>query len=289
MSNGIGKRQNEEKSIAMLAAQRQLYSDVGALDSLNFVLSVILPVLFAILKECGTQWLWLKCLSCVLSIAMLFLSRLIVRTRKNKKSIAASIQLAFDLYVFQMPWDDKLFGKQENINPIVAEKSLKILKNENEKNKLINWYTPIVNDMPLEEGIFTCQKENHNWDTGIRKRYKTIAIVAITFIVTIFFVIGFVRNDPFQDWIITAVIILPMLIWLRDVICDLNDDIYRLKEMEHTINSVTNKSMDELQVLQKNITEHRKLALKIPNCFYKIFKNNDEDRQHRIASMDINM
>lgn len=59
--------------------------------------------------------------------------------------------------------------------------------------------------------------------------------------------------------------------------------------MEHTINSVTNKSMDELQGLQKNITEHRKLALKIPNCFYKIFKNNDEDRQHRIASMDINM
>lgn len=85
MSNGIGKRQNEEKSIAMLAAQRQLYSDVGALDSLNFVLSVILPVLFAILKECGTQWLWLKCLSCGLSIAMLFLSRLIVRTRKTRR------------------------------------------------------------------------------------------------------------------------------------------------------------------------------------------------------------
>lgn len=44
-----------------------------------------------------------------------------------------------------------------------------------------------------------------------------------------------------------------------------------------------------MQMSQKNITEHRKSALKIPNCFYKIFKNNDEDCQHRIASMDINM
>lgn len=42
-------------------------------------------------------------------------------------------------------------------------------------------------------------------------------------------------------------------------------------------------------LIKKNITEHRKSALKIPNCFYKIFKNNDEDCQHRIASMDINM
>lgn len=44
-----------------------------------------------------------------------------------------------------------------------------------------------------------------------------------------------------------------------------------------------------MQMSQKNITEHRKSVLKIPNCFYKIFKNNDEDCQHRIASMDINM
>lgn len=34
MSNGIGIRQNEAKSIAMLAAQRQLYNEVGVLDVL---------------------------------------------------------------------------------------------------------------------------------------------------------------------------------------------------------------------------------------------------------------
>ena len=35
MSNGIQNRQNEEGSITRLAAQRQLYNDVGELDRID--------------------------------------------------------------------------------------------------------------------------------------------------------------------------------------------------------------------------------------------------------------
>ena len=47
-----------------------------------------------------------------------------------------------------------------------------------------------------------------------------------------------------------------------------------------------NKSMSELQMIQKYITEHIKAAIKIPNAVYRLFKDNDEDREHRIATMD---
>lgn len=40
MSNGIAVRQNEEKAIAMLAAQRQLYNDAKKLGTISIVLSV---------------------------------------------------------------------------------------------------------------------------------------------------------------------------------------------------------------------------------------------------------
>lgn len=36
MSNGIAKRENEEKSIKLLAAQRKLYKEVGRLNSIDF-------------------------------------------------------------------------------------------------------------------------------------------------------------------------------------------------------------------------------------------------------------
>ena len=40
MSNGIALRQNEEKAIAMLAAQRQLYNDAKKFGAISVVLSV---------------------------------------------------------------------------------------------------------------------------------------------------------------------------------------------------------------------------------------------------------
>ena len=43
MSNGIKIRQNEEKCIAMLAAQRQLYNDAKGLNLVLILISVILP------------------------------------------------------------------------------------------------------------------------------------------------------------------------------------------------------------------------------------------------------
>ena len=43
MSNKIAVRQNEEKAIIMLAAQRQLYNDAKKFGAISAVLSVWLP------------------------------------------------------------------------------------------------------------------------------------------------------------------------------------------------------------------------------------------------------
>ena len=49
MSNGIRLRQNEEHSIEMLAAQRQLYNDAKKYDWLSTALSVWIPFVMAIM------------------------------------------------------------------------------------------------------------------------------------------------------------------------------------------------------------------------------------------------
>lgn len=286
MSNGIGFRQNEEKSIVMLAAQRQLYNEVGKLEVLNIVFLVVLPFMFAILQEVVPQWNWICFFSYGMTLTIFIISVFINKACKNKKDTAASIQLLFDTYVYSMPWDDKLFGKQKNWNSIISEKSSKILNDEKEKKALRDWYTPIVDQMTLEKGIFTCQKENYHWDGGLRKRYRGLAIVVIAIIVGVIFIIGIVSNEPFQKFIAQIIFVLPMLRWLIGILTGVNDDLGRLKELDGEFNSIENKSMSELQIIQKSITEHRKAALKIPNVVYLLFKNNDEDKEHMIAIMD---
>lgn len=58
-----------------------------------------------------------------------------------------------------------------------------------------------------------------------------------------------------------------------------------MKELDYTINDNKTKTMDDLQGIQRMIYEHRKGCYAIPDCVYKLFKDNDEDKDHREASM----
>ena len=49
MSNGIAIRQNEDNSIAMLAAQRQLYRDAKKYNTVSVALSVWIPFALAVI------------------------------------------------------------------------------------------------------------------------------------------------------------------------------------------------------------------------------------------------
>ena len=104
---------------------------------------------------------------------------------------------------------------------------------------------------------------------------------------SVIFIIGIVKNEPFQELITRIIFILPMMRWLVNIINGINADLDRLKGLDEDFKLASNRSMSELQMIQKHITEHRKAAVKIPNAVYKIFKENDEDQEHRIVTMDV--
>lgn len=283
MSNGINTRQNEKKSIAMLAAQRQLYEDVSFFDYLNITLSVVLPLLFSILQNIGVSWV--KHLSYGLTLIMIFVSIYISKYEKEKKNTAASIQLIFDVYVFQMLWDKKLFGEKKDLSEVIAKKSKKILDDVKCEKALHNWYTTTIDKMPLEKGILFCQRENYHWDVGLRKRYRTISIALLAIAMIIVIALGAINQETVIELWLRIIFLIPMLRWLANTVSGLNDDIKRLNQMDNIINSDHEKNMEELQSIQKCITDHRKACVKIPSFIYKVFKENDEDQEHRRADL----
>ena len=178
MSNGINKRQNEDSNIARLAAQRQLYRNVNGIEIINVVLTIVIPISLSVVQDVAG---WAKTAACLIALIMLSLSFAIDNWQKEKKNLAATIQQEFDIHVFSLEWDRKLFGVRNNINAEVAEASKKILEDEKEKEALKDWYIKEVDEMPLEEGIAACQKENFSWDAGLRKRYRMLLVVCLAF------------------------------------------------------------------------------------------------------------
>ena len=286
MSNGINSRQNEEMCIEKLAAQRKLHKDAGRLETLNFILAIAFPLIVATIQCFTSSWSWLRIVSYVISLFMVGVSVMISKESKRRKKLASYIQLSFDVYVFNMPWDKKLFGKQKNINAIIVKESQRILNNDKEKQKLFNWYPSIVDDMELEKGILNCQRENCRWDIGLRKRYRFISIILLAFSSTIIFVIGIVNNELVEELILRFVFLAPMAGWIVNTISGLSDDIDRLNELDDELSNLEKKKMSDLQRIEKLITDHRKCAIKIPDFFYDMFKRIDEDREHRIVKKE---
>lgn len=53
---------------------------------------------------------------------------------EEKKQLAAFIQQKFDVYVYEMPWDKRIFGRDKNVGHEIATHSKKILSNPQEKS-----------------------------------------------------------------------------------------------------------------------------------------------------------
>lgn len=283
MSNGISARQNEDSNIARLAAQRQLYRNVSKAEIVYVILTVVIPISLSIIQDIAG---WAKTVACIVSIIMLGFSFAIDNWQKEKKILAATIQQEFDVHVYSMEWDPKLFGKRKNIDAEIAKASKKIMKDEKEKEFLKDWYRKEVDSMSLVEGIAACQKENFSWDAVLRKRYRIFLIICLILVVGIQFYIGIAKDETITELLLRLVAVSSVLKWIIKTVVGINADLKRMMEtLESSVCSSELKTMEELSFVQKYIFENRKVVTKIPDWFYKLFKKNDEDRERRALEL----
>jgi len=276
MSNEINTRQNTEHALCYLAAQRQLYNNAKSFAFYEFIFAIC-PLFISIFKSFDIISEHINLFSILITIISILATDQVKKKRLNLQSTAATIQQLFDTFVYNMEWDTKLFGKKINLNDIIAKKSKKILSNPKEKEKLLNWYTNIDVNLPLNEGILMCQKQNYIWDINLRKRFRNFCyILGAILSLPIIFIYGDTG----------LIIILPIIKYLYTLKETLSENINNIKEIDNLIYSTTPKNMDTLQNIQSKIFSYRKSAFCIPNKFYMLFKNNDEDTAHRMAQLD---
>lgn len=302
MSNGITERQKNKKNLMRLAAQRQLYRDAKNIERFNVFIAVIIPICLSLISyiirisdkmpfniplDTPDIAKFINFAACFLSIFMLLVSTKMKHCKKEKIQVAATIQQEFDIDVFSMEWDEKLFGESINLNSKIARASQKIMNNKKERKDLVNWYRKEVDELPLHEGVLACQRSNFTWDQNLRERYKLFLQFLFWFIILLQILIGVFRDCSLQDFLCNGVLpVLSALTWITETIDGINSDLSFLNSKASPVFSRKKIQMEELYFIQRDIFEYRKSITMIPEWFYNFFKKEDEAHEQRNMRMN---
>lgn len=92
------------------------------------------------------------------------------------------------------------------------------MDNAKEQDSLKNWYREESNNLPLEEGITACQKENFSWDAGLRKWYRFFLLILLATIIGVQLTIGIGKSESIQKFLLRILAVSSALKWIFKIV-----------------------------------------------------------------------
>jgi hypothetical protein len=243
MDKRINDEQNKTDNLNCLASQRYLYSSAKNLMGWQVFFNVILIVVASfVVYAFNNEWFGIKCdysahLALLSVITTVLNSLLLVPMIKSKKELAAKIQERFDTRVLSLDWNTI------NIGNVPGSEDIKIYSQKyKEKHQrytgLDNWYSSVVDGVPLHVGRFICQRANLSWDVYLREKYiKYIVAFSVVFSILIA-VFGFLSDPNLKDFVLNiATPLLPIAIFCIEQYRDNKESIDNIKNLRQDLNS----------------------------------------------------
>ncbi|MGQ1908244.1 S-4TM family putative pore-forming effector [Marinifilum sp. RC60d5] len=287
--NDITLNQNKPEFIQLLKAQRTAYTiskNCSITEYLIISISMIFPLILIFIPSLNQQSS-VVILSGLLMIASILLDSLM----KNKTSIAAKIQEQFDNSLFKLAWNNLLCENKVENEDIIR------LAQKYKKSDLTDWYSlEIKKELEHEIAVLFCQKTNVFWDKDLRKKYSVALYLILGLYYLTIITIGFIKNLPFESF---TLIFLPSLTFLKfqiQLISNQKEVIMKKERIIGKINSLlSNYKIDksvpdysDLREIQNSIYSLRVHVNKIPNWFYRYFKDSYELLTDSSIKMKIN-
>lgn len=285
----ISEKQNEERQLQRLAAQRQLYSSAKKIFGWQIFLSGLVTVILAILlifnpslKGFVITW------GIVITLIDIFW---LTNWQKSLRDSAARIQEIFDCDVLELSWHDLKAGKKPDPE-LIKEQSDKYAKLATKMPPITDWYAKSVGDLPVHIGRIACQRSNVWWDANQRRRFANYIISIIIFIVIFVLVIGilFGTTTTIEDFVIRIIAPLSPVIFIgirqyREQM-EAATRLDRLKDHAERLwkDALSGKSKIKLtsdsRNLQDEILENRKKSPLIFDFIFKKLRSNYEEQMN---------
>ena len=150
-------------------------------------------------------------------VLVLFLVTLWLDPWKDRlREAAANIQEDFDCTVLHLPWNELLAGRRPDAAEIheAAEKDRPA-----PEAPLKNWYPTIIDSLPLHQARVICQRMNCQWDSKLRRQYRTAIQVTLHLIGASVFVLGLLTGMDLQKFVLAVAVPLSptLLLGMREV------------------------------------------------------------------------
>lgn len=282
----INERQNNEINLKRLAAQRQLYSNAKILMKIQFALSGVSLIVFAVIgniisKEYAVYVTVLSIL-CV-SIDELFLTKKI----DSLRFAAGTIQEDFDCDVLQIPINH-IKNSHGSMLEIIQENSKKYLSKHKSYDALLNWY-PGIDTVDLKFGRIICQNTNCWWNQKLREKYSDFLTLIAVVIFIILLLISLFNGITLNGFIMAVISpILPGGVLVYKINRDNKRSIQNLNYMKNKLDEIINKLRSnyhytdkellyDIRLLQDMIYENRITSPLVPDFFYSISRNKYEE------------
>jgi len=205
VSMSISSRQNEERQLQRLAAQRQLYASAKRLLGWQMLLSGPLAAATALL---GMLWPETKPYVGLWGFTLLLLDGLWLTPRQRRlRELAALIQEHFDVDVLQLKWNAFKVGS-EPPPELVHEQAERYRRRADPLSPLADWYPRIVDTLPLPLARLVCQRANLAWDGGQRRSYAAAVAGVLLAMVLIVLWAALALRLTMSD--VLLVVVLPM-------------------------------------------------------------------------------
>ncbi|WP_322925368.1 S-4TM family putative pore-forming effector [Paenibacillus campi] len=296
VNDRISTRQNSERSIKILAAQRQMYKDAKCISHCQFVICVLLPIIIVFVKPSIPSNTAALGIITLLSILIITLNSFVFeKIVKHKKEKAARFQELFDTTVLDLNWNDSLCGSRGQAAHDLDRMFKKYSKKNNTLDNLKDWYPQEYSEVEVSAGRIMCQQVNTIWDGKLREYFQCFLKLLFIFSVLIIMIVGALKNDSFVNTIVSIVVpIVPIGIYVYKQYTDNKATISRSSRLSYEADHLWKKLLSNVEnsellecsrKLQNDIYKHREGALMIWDWFYWIFRNHQEDNMKLSAEV----
>ena len=286
MMISIYEKQNEDKLIKCLFAQRKEYTFVKRLKSIKIFVSVVLVTILTVLDGIFQNDM-LSSMLTLSTIVLLIFAKYFDNFVAKHQRFAARIQQYIDATCFNCVSGQKLISEKNIFVDSEIAEIISSVKLE-DCSKLRNWYSNYSKFSAYKQILFS-QKENIRWDRKVRISYCRILkiFMALIFLGIVFY--GIILDEKFNQLMRYSSFLLIIVDCLLDSIHKLTEDVKRLEKMSIKLNNLERlqeENLEDVVGFQDIIYEHRQQCFLIPDFIYSLRKRNYQKSENMIA-MDL--
>jgi SMODS-associating 4TM effector domain len=289
--NDISQRQNTQRGLDLLAAQRQLYSDAKTLQLVSIIIGVPVVIVWSILVAIFPQ---LAVYAGLWGIIAALLELLVFsRLQKSTQEKAAKVQQIFDCEVLQFNWESLNCGIRVEPELIIDALNRYRQKHLN-YSSLQNWYPPIVEQVPIHQARIICQRANVWWDAKLRRRYaKWVVIILITLTISVL-LIGLIGGLNLEKFLLAVLApLMPAFVLGLRQYSEHNEAANRLDRLREDAESLVQKVINnklqpqdlelESYSFQTQIYDNRRRSPLIFDWLYSRLRRRHEEQMNKAA------